>query len=99
MIMVREVLQCKPGQVSALVKKFKDVGEVMSTMDLVPHRIYTDVAGGKFWTLVLERDYESLDEMQAVEAQAFGDERSKAIMSGYHEFIQQGTREIYKVQS
>jgi hypothetical protein len=50
--MVREVLSCQPGKVGALAKKFKALGEVMKDMDLEPFRIYTDVSGAPFWTLV-----------------------------------------------
>ena len=98
MFMIREVLSCKPGKVGELVKKFKAVGDVMQTMDLEPFRIYTDVAGEPFWTLVLEREYDSLDEVAAFESRVFSDERSKAAMAGYHDLLRSGRREIYKVE-
>ena len=99
MFMIREVLSCKPGKVGELVKKFKAVGGVMQTMDLEPFRIYTDVAGEPFWTLVLEREYDSLDEVAAFESRVFSDKRSKAAMAGYHDLLRSGRREIYKVEA
>ena len=87
MFMIREVLNCKPGKVGALAKKFKDLGEVMRDLSLEPFRIYTDVAGAPFWTLVLEREYESLDEILEVEGRVMSDERAGPVMSGYHELI------------
>ena len=99
MFMVREVLNCKPGKVGQLAKKFRDLGAVMSEMDLEPFRIYTDMAGANFWTLVLEREYASLDEIPAVEGRVMGDERAKSVMSGYHELVERGRREIYKVET
>jgi len=99
MFMVREVLNCHPGKVGDLVKKFKALGEVMRGMDLEPFRIYTDVAGEPFWTLVLEREYGSLDEVPALESKVMSDERAQAAMSGYHDFVRSGRREIYKVES
>ena len=99
MFMVREVLNCRPGKVGALMKKFKELGSLMEEMDLAPFRLYTDVSGENFWTLVLEREYGSLDEMQALEARVMGDERARAIMADYHELIERGRREIYKVES
>jgi len=99
MFMVRETLSCKPGKVGELVKKFKALGEVMQAMDLEPFRIYTDVAGEPFWTLVLQREYEGLDEAPALEAKVMSDERAQSAMAGYHDLVLSGRREIYKVES
>jgi len=99
MYMVREVLSCEPGKVGALVKKFKALGEVMQSMDLDPFRIYTDVSGELFWTLVLEREYDSLDGVRELEAKVMGDERAQAAMAGYHDLVRTGRREIYAVEA
>ena len=99
MFMVREVLSCHPGKVGELVKKFKALGEIMRGMGLEPFRLYTDVAGEPFWTLVLERDYEGLDEVLALESKVMSDERAQTAMSGYHELVRSGRREMYKVES
>jgi len=98
MFMVREVLSCKPGKVGELVKKFQALGAVMQEMGLQPFRVYTDVAGTPFWTLVLEREYQSLDELPAVESRVMGDARGRAAMAGYHDLVVSGSREIYKVE-
>lgn len=99
MFMVREVLNCRPGKVGQLLKKFKDLNTVMTDMGVAPFRIYTDVSGENFWTLVLEHDYETLDEIPAVEARVMGDERAQSVMADYHELVERGRREIYKVES
>lgn len=98
MFMVREVLNCKPGKVGELARKFKALGAVMKAMQLEPFRLYTDVAGEPFWTLVLEREYGNLDEIVAVESRVMGDERARAAMAGYHDLVLNGRREIYKVE-
>lgn len=98
MIMVREVLNCRPGKVGELVKTFKALGDVMKEMGMAPFRIFTDVAGEQFWTLILQREYESLDEVQAVESKVMADDRSKSVMAGYHDIVVSGRREIYKVE-
>jgi len=98
MFMVREVLSCKPGKVGALVKKFKALNEVMGTMELSPFRIYTDVAGEPFWTLVLEREFAILDEIPSLESNVMSDERAQSAMAGYHDLVVNGRREIYKVE-
>ncbi len=99
MLMMREVLNCRPGKVGALVKKFKELGALMQEMRLEPFRLYTDVSGGRFWTLVLEREFGSLEEMQGLEAKVMADARAQAIMTGYHDLVERGSREIYKVES
>jgi len=97
--MVREVLNCRPGKVGALVKKFKALGEIMRGMGHEPFRVYTDVAGAPFWTLILEREYESLDEIPATEARVMSDAGAQAAMDGYHDLVTKGSREIYKVEA
>jgi hypothetical protein len=99
MYMVREVLSCHPGKVGELVRKFKALGEVMRSMGVEPFRLYTDVAGEPFWTLVLEREYSSLDEVPALESKVMSDERARAAMTGYHDLVRIGRREMYKVES
>jgi hypothetical protein len=98
MYMVREVLNCEPGKVGALVKKFKALNAVMEAMDVEPFRIYTDVCGEPFWTLVLQREFEGLDDVPALESTVMSDERAQEAMAGYHEFVCAGRREIYKVE-
>lgn len=97
MVMVREVLNCKPGQVGALVAKFQALGEVMQSMGHEPFRLYTDVAGADFWTLVLEREYDSVEASLALEQEVMGNSDARAVMGGYHDHIMRGRREIYKV--
>lgn len=99
MYLVREVLSCKPGKVGELVKKFKALGEVMESMDIEPFRIYTDLVAEQFWTLVLEHQYESLDDAPALEAKVMADERAQAAMAGYHDLVRSGRREIFRVEA
>lgn len=99
MVMVREVLNCNPGQVRGLVAKFQALGEVMQEMGLEPFRLYTDLAGQDFWTLVLEREYENVEAVFAIESQVMSNPAAQAAMEGYHEHVVRGRREIYKVVS
>jgi hypothetical protein len=71
----------------------------MTGMGLQPFRLYTDIAGAPFWTLVLEREYETLDEVPALESRVMSDPEAQAAMDGYHELVVEGRREIYKVES
>jgi hypothetical protein len=99
MIMVRAVMNCRPGKVGELLEKFKAANGVMQEMGLDPFRIFTDMSGEQFWTLVLEREYESLGDYQKMESEVMADERFGSVTAGYHDLVQQGRREIYKVEA
>jgi len=45
MYIIREVMQCKPGKVREMVKRFKSLNELAPKMGLKPFRILTDVSG------------------------------------------------------
>ena len=99
MFMIREVIQCKPGKVGELADKFRAVNALMVDQGIEPFRLYTDYTGAPFWTLVVQREFESVDAAQALEAQVFGSDAAKEAFSGYHDLIVEGRREIYKVAS
>ncbi|HVX41077.1 MAG TPA: hypothetical protein VHB25_16035, partial [Gemmatimonadaceae bacterium] len=61
MYLVREVFQCKPGKVRALVEKFKTMSRLGEKAGMPPMRIMTDMAGAPYWTLVGELEVESLE--------------------------------------
>jgi hypothetical protein len=99
MFLVREVLHCAPGKVGTLIKKFRELAPVMEGMGVKPFRLLTDFSGEQFWTLVLEKEYASLDEIPAVESRVMSDPRARAAMGGYHDLVLKGRREIYKVEA
>jgi len=98
MYMIREVLYCRPGKVRDMVKKARALGEVMKGMGQQPFRVYTDVSAEKFWTLVLESEHESLDAFDEAVSAVLSSEEGKAAMTGYHELVIEGRREIYRVE-
>lgn len=98
MYMIREVMNCKPGKVGEMVKKFKALAAAMERVGQRPFRIYTDVSGPQFWTVVLEMEAESLDAHREMENQSMQDEEFQAIMADYHDLVISGKREIYTVE-
>lgn len=99
MFMVQEVLNCRPGKVGELVKKFAALGETMEAMGFKPFRVFTDVAGEQFWTVVLQSEFESLDDFRNMEAEVMSDERARSAMAGYHDLVARGRRQIYKIEA
>lgn len=97
MFLVREVLHCKPGKVGALRGKFQALNEVMEGMDLKPFRLLTDASGVRFWTLMAEMEAETLDGFYETEEKVMANEDARRVMDGYHDLIEQGRREIYRI--
>jgi hypothetical protein len=98
MYIIREVMQCKPGKVREMVKRFKSLNELAPKIGLKPFHILTDVSGEPFWTVVGVTEAESLDGFFASMDKAFTNEEAGRIMAGYHDLVVSGRREIYKVE-
>lgn len=102
MLLVRDVFHCKPGKVRPMVDKFLAMSEVNEKAGLGKFRIMTDFSGARYWTIVSEMEVAS---MQAFEEMMSGkgmtDELMKQfekIMEGYHDLVQDGHREIFKIE-
>jgi hypothetical protein len=97
MYVIREVVSCKPGKVGQMVEKFKAISAVMRDMGAQPFRLLTDVTGEPFWTLVAEAEVEAIDDFFAMEQKLMAHEGLRKAMSGYHDLVESGRREIYRV--
>jgi hypothetical protein len=99
MYVIRELMYCKPGKVGELLKKFKQLEPLLREQGLSrPARIMTDLTGEQFWTVVWEQEVESLDKYIDMMRQGPSDPRAQQIMAGYHDLVEAGKREIYKVE-
>jgi hypothetical protein len=99
MYLFREVLYSRPGKVRSLVDKFKALNAVIEDMGYQPFRMYTDVSGERFWTLVLESEAESLDAGREMEAKVMANKKAQDAMAGYHDLVVEGRREIYSIET
>ena len=98
MYIVREVLHCRPGKVRQMVEKFKAISTVLTELGHQPLRLLTDVAGQPFWTIVAEAQVDTLDQFFAVEQQLMTNETLRKSMSDYHDLVDSGRREVYRVE-
>lgn len=98
MYIVREVLHCRPGKVRQMVEKFKAISTVLTELGHQPLRLLTDVAGEPFWTIVAEAQVDTLDQFFAVEQQLMTNETLRKSMSDYHDLVDGGRREVYRVE-
>ena len=98
MYLIRETMHCKPGKVRPLVKKFKAMAELMDKAGLGRPRILTDVSGAPYWTVTWEFEAEKLDAFFDMDETAMADAGAAEIMAGYHDLVDHGRREIYKIE-
>lgn len=99
MYMIRETMQCKPGKVRDMVNKFKGLNAIMQKLGYKPFRLFTDVSGDPFWTVVAQSEVEKLDDFLAMEQRVMSDPEAGKVMQGYHELVEHGRREIYTVEA
>ena len=103
MLLVRETMNCKPGKVRPLVEKFLAMSKLNEEIGLGKFRVMTDFSGGPYWTIVSEIEVESLQDFQDMMAgKGMNEENMKKfekIMEGYHDLVEKGGREIYKLEN
>ena len=99
MYVIREVLNCKPGKVRQMVEKFTQISMVLKDMGHEPMRILTDVTGEPYWTVIAEAKVEKIDDFFAMEQTLMTNETLRKTMADYHDLVDHGRREIYRLES
>lgn len=99
MYVIREVLNCKPGKVRQMVEKFTQISIVLRDMGHEPMRILTDVTGEPYWTVIAEAKVEKIDDFFAMEQKLTTNETLRKTMADYHDLVDRGRREIYRLES
>ena len=99
MYVIREIVRCKPGKVRQMVEKFRAISNVMKDMGQEPLRLLTDVTGEAFWTIVAEAKVETIDSFFAMEQQLMANDALRKAMADYHDLVDRGRREIYRIES
>ena len=99
MLLIRDIFHCKPGKVRPMVEKFLAMAKLGEKSGMGKMRIMTDVSGERYWTVVSEMEVESVDAFMAMDQGSEEDMKEfEAIMKGYHDLIDHGRREIYKIE-
>jgi hypothetical protein len=99
MYVIREVLHCKPGKVGQMVEKFKQISTILTKMGHEPMRLLTDVTGEPFWTIVAEAKVEKVDDFFVMERTLMANEALKTTMADYHDLVESGRREVFRVET
>lgn len=102
MLLIREIMYCKPGKVRPMVEKFVAMSKLGEKSGMPRMKVMTDFAADRYWMIVAEMEVPS---MEAFEKMMAGDGMSaedakkfEEIMKGYHDMVESGRREIYKLE-
>ena len=99
MFLVRDIMYCRPGKVSELVKRFKQMEPLMKELGFKgTQRVLTDFSGERYWTVVAEQEVANVQEFLDAGPRLMADPRVQKVMQGYHEFVDQGRREIFRIE-
>jgi hypothetical protein len=87
------------------VEKFVAMSALMEKAGQGRMRVMTDFVAERYWTVVSEFEVESLDafeKMMSGQAAPMDEESQKQmdeLMKGYHDLVEFGRREIYKIEN
>jgi hypothetical protein len=102
MFVIREVMYCKPGKVRPMVEKFLAMSKLGERVGMPRMRVMTDFCAERYWTVVAEMEVESLESFERMMSSPQGSaedmKQFEEIMKGYHDLVDHGKREIYKVE-
>ena len=102
MLLIREIMYCKPGKVKPMVEKFLSMSRINERAGFGKTRVMTDFAGERYWTIVSEFEVESMSAFERMmQGEGFTDEMNQEfekIMKGYHDLIEYGRREVFKIE-
>jgi len=98
MLIIREVMHCKPGKVRPLVEKFLAMKKITEQKGWAKMRVMTDVSAERYWTLVAEMEVESLDVFMSMGQNEEEAREFEEIMKDYHDLVDTGRREIYTLE-
>lgn len=101
MILVRSEFQCKWGRVNEVIDRFKQMEEMMQNQNVIKRtRIMTDMSG-RFDTVIVESEVESLDDYHAMLQAMFADPQWQEAQeaAGQNTPYRSGRREYYKIEA
>jgi hypothetical protein len=103
MLLIREIMYCKPGKVRPMVDKFLAMSKLNEKLGMGRIRVMTDFCAERYWTIVSEFEVPSMQAFEEMmQGQGMSPEATKefeSISKGYHDLVEFGRREIYKIET
>ena len=104
MLLIREVMYCKSGKVRPMIDRFTKMAKLNEKVGMPKMRVMTDFAAERYWTIVAEMEVASLKEFEDMMsngappgAKPEDMKEFENIMKGYHDDVEYGKREVYKI--
>jgi len=98
MLLVRDIMYCKPGKVRPLVEKFVAMAKLSEKKGMGKMRVMTDLSAERFWTVVSEMEVPNMETFMSMMQSSDDMKEFEQIMKGYHDFVDHGRREIYTLE-
>ena len=102
MLLIREIMYCKPGKVRPMVDKFLAMSKLNEKAGFGKMRVMTDFCAERYWTIVSEFEVPSMGAFEKMmQGEGFTPEMTKEfekIMHGYHDRVESGRREVFKIE-
>ena len=101
MFLIRDIMYCRPGKVRPMIERFVAMARISEKAGMGKMRVTTDVAAEQFWTIVSEMEVESIDDFMKMDAGMYPEvaKQFEELMKDYHELVDHGRREIYKIET
>jgi hypothetical protein len=103
MLLIREIMYCKPGKVRPMVEKFVAMAKLNEKAGMGKMRVMTDFCAERYWTIVSEFEVPSMDAFEKMmQGEGMSDAATKemeSLMKGYHDLVEFGRREVYKLEN
>jgi hypothetical protein len=99
MLLIRDIMYCKPGKVRPMVKKLQAMSSITEKQGLGKMRIMTDLSAERFWTVVSEFEVPSLEAFMSMDQDEAAMKEFGEIMKDYHDLVDSGRREIYTIET
>lgn len=102
MFLVREIVYCKPGKVRPMVEKFLGMSKLGEKVGIPRMRVMTDFTAERYWTVVAEMEVSDIQSFERILSSPQGSaediKQMDELMKGYHDLVQGGKREIYRIE-
>ena len=98
MYLIRDLMYCKPGKARPIVEKMLALSKITQKMGFGTMRVMTDISGEQFWTVVSEVEVSSVEQFAEASRKSMGMPEFQEIMKGYHDLVDGGRREIFKLE-
>lgn len=102
MLLIRDIMYCKPGKVRPMVEKFVAMSKLGEKSGMPRMRVMTDMCAERYWTVVSEMEVQDMQTFeQMMTSIQTSDEDAKQfeeVMKGYHDLVESGRREVYKIE-